>query len=129
MAKPPLTAQGRILLQHIGNLVPSAEKLEDGLHGYPRARDDGATIADGGINENALFHAQTVPQRSDSAKCGGRRRGGLLRGERRAFVVERAGFFQEVIVATRIGHHLAAGDVQRFRGKLADEMHVVGNED
>jgi len=52
-----------------------------------------------------------------------------LGGEGEAFGAEEAGFFEEVIVATGVGGHLAGVDVEDSVGELSDEVHIVGDED
>src|SRR5947207_2879502 len=50
-------------------------------------------------------------------------------GERGAFVIERSGFLQEIIVAAAIRHQLAGMDVQDLGGEMPDKMDVVRDED
>src|ERR1035441_8944911 len=51
------------------------------------------------------------------------------RRERSAGVVGCAGFLQEIFVAADIGRHLTGVDVQHLGREVADEMHIVRNED
>ncbi len=46
-------------------------------------------------------------------------------GERGAFVIEAAGFFQEIIVPARVRGHGAVVDVEDLGGEFPDEMDVV----
>ncbi len=46
----------------------------------------------------------------------------------RAFVSERIGLFQEILVTSDIGRDLARVNVQHLRRELPDEMYIVGNE-
>src|ERR1039458_1165925 len=51
------------------------------------------------------------------------------RRERGAGVVRRAGLLQEIFVAADVGRHLAGVDVQHLGREMADEMHIMRNED
>jgi len=54
---------------------------------------------------------------------------GLPRRNRRALVFERAGLFQEVVVAAGVAGDFSVLHVEDFRREFADEMHVVRDED
>ena len=47
----------------------------------------------------------------------------------RAFVIQGAGLFEEVVIAAGVGTDLSSGDVQDLGREFADEVHVVGDED